>query len=116
MESKMLVWVVGGVGWWVVLGSGGGGKFMLVLVFGGYREQNLSALLLLSRSAFLLRSRSALLLRCRSALLLRCRSALLLYRRFVLGIWVVTFVLVILGVVVFSSGAGYDGGGGGLCM
>ena len=34
----------------------------------------------------------------------------------VLGIWVVTFVLVILGVVVFSSGAGYDGGGGGLCM
>ena len=81
---------------------------MLVLVFGGYREQNLSALLLLSRSAFLLRSRSALLL--------RCRSALLLYRRFVLGIWVVTFVLVILGVVVFSSGAGYDGGGGGLCM
>ena len=112
----MLVWVVGGVGWWVVLGSGGGGKFMLVLVFGGYREQNLSALLLLSRSAFLLRSRSALLLRCRSALLLRCRSALLLYRRFVLGIWVVTFVLVILGVVVFSSGAGYDGGGGGLCM
>ena len=104
----MLVWVVGGVGWWVVLGSGGGGKFMLVLVFGGYREQNLSALLLLSRSAFLLRSRSALLL--------RCRSALLLYRRFVLGIWVVTFVLVILGVVVFSSGAGYDGGGGGLCM
>ena len=116
MESKMLVWVVGGVGWWVVLGSGGGGKFMLVLVFGGYREQNLSALLLLSRSAFLLRSRSALLLRCRSALLLRCRSSLLLYRRFVLGIWVVTFVLVILGVVVFSSGAGYDGGGGGLCM
>ena len=108
MESKMLVWVVGGVGWWVVLGSGGGGKFMLVLVFGGYREQNLSALLLLSRSAFLLRSRSALLL--------RCRSMLLLYRRFVLGIWVVTFVLVILGVVVFSSGAGYDGSGGGLCM
>ena len=44
-------WVVfGGVGWWVVLGSGGGGKFMLVLVFGGYREQNLSALLLCSRS------------------------------------------------------------------
>ena len=52
----------------------------------------------------------------RSTLLLRCRNALLLYRRFVLGIWVVTFVLVILGVVVFSSGAGYDGGGGGLCM
>ena len=37
-------------------------------------------------------------------------------RRFVLGLWVVTFVLVILGVVVFSSGPGYDGGGGGLCM
>ena len=93
-----------GSGWWKVY------------VDVGYREQNLSALLLRSRSTFLLRSRSALLLRYRSALLLRCRSALLLYRRFVLGIWVVTFVLVILGVVVFSSGAGYDGGGGGLCM
>ena len=51
-------WVVGAVGWWVLLGSGGGGKFMLVLVFGGYREQNLRALLLRSRSALLLRSRS----------------------------------------------------------
>ena len=37
-------------------------------------------------------------------------------RRWVLGIWVLTFVLVILGVVLFSSGAGCDGGGGGLCM
>ena len=36
-----------------MLGSGGGGKFMLVLVFGGYREQNLSALLLCSRSGYL---------------------------------------------------------------
>ena len=42
--------MVGAVGLWELLGSGGGGKFMLVLVFGGYREQNLSALLLRSRS------------------------------------------------------------------
>ena len=92
----------------------------VVVVGCGRREKlsirNRSAFLLRCRSALLLRCRSALLLRCWSALLLRCRSVLLLYRRFVLGIWVVTFVLVILGVVVFSSGAGYDGGGGGLCM
>ena len=73
---------------------------MWIVVVGGGREQKLSVLLLRNRNAFLLRS----------------RTALLLYRRWVLGIWVVTFVLVILGVVVFSSGAGYDGGGGGLCM
>ena len=91
-----------------MLGGGGGGYFMLVVLVGGDWEQNLSALLL--------RSRSALLLCSRSALLLRCRSALLLYRRWVLGIWVLTFVLVILGVVLFSSVAGCDGGGGGLCM
>ena len=42
--------MVGAVGWWVLFVSGGGGKFMLVLVFGGYREQNLNALLLRSRS------------------------------------------------------------------
>ena len=53
--------VVGGVGWWVVLGSGGCGKFMLMLVFCGYREQNLSELLLRSRSVLLLRSRSGYL-------------------------------------------------------
>ena len=81
---------------------------MLVVLVDGDWEQNLRALLL--------RSRSALLLRCRSALLLLCRSTLLLYRRWVLGIWVTTFVLVILGIVIFSSGAGCDGGGGGLCM
>ena len=78
---------------------------MVNVVVGGGRKEKLSV-----------RNRSAFLLRSRSALLLWYRSALLLYRRFVLGIWVVTFVLVILGVVVFSSGAGYDGGGGGLCM
>ena len=37
-------------------------------------------------------------------------------RRWVLGIWVLTFVLVILGVVLFSSVAGCDGCGGGLFM
>ena len=97
---------------------------LLVVVVGGGREKKLSVLLLRNRSAFLLRSRSTLLLRSRSAfllrsrsaLLLRCRSALLLYRRRVLGIWVLTFVLVILGVVLFSSVAGCDGCGGGLFM
>ena len=56
----------------------------------------------------LLRNRSVLLLRYRSALLLSILSAFLLYfvvkkvraGWVVLGIWVVTFVLVILGVVV----------------
>ena len=33
-----------------------------------------------------------------------------------MGVWLETFVLVILGAVVFSGGAGCDGGGGGLCM
>ena len=37
-------------------------------------------------------------------------------RRWVLGIWVLTFVLMILGVVLFSSVAGCDGCGGGLFM
>ena len=32
-----------------------------------------------------------------------------------MGIWVLTFVLVILGVVLISSAAGCDGCGGGLC-
>ena len=60
-DNRGRCWVVGAVGWWVLLGSGGGGKFMLVLVFGGYGEQNLSALLLRSRSALLLCSRSGYL-------------------------------------------------------
>ena len=94
----------------VVVGNGGVRWCMLrVMCVGcGGWEQKLSVLLLRNRSAFLLRSRSALLL--------RCRSALLLYRRWLLGIWVVTFLLVILGVVLVSSGAGCDGGGVGLFM
>ena len=92
----------------VVFGGGCCGLCVWVVVVGGGWEQKLSVLLLRNRSAFLLRSRSALLL--------RCRSALLLYRRWMLGIWVVTFLLVILGVLLFSSSAGCDGGGGGLFM
>ena len=78
-----------------VCGGGCGMLCVWVVVVGGGQERKLSVLLQRNRSASLLRSRSMLLL--------RCRSALLLYRRFVLGIWVVTFVLVILGVVVFSK-------------
>ena len=52
-----------------MLGGGGGEYFMLVVLIGGDWDQNLSVLLLRSRSAFLLRSRSALLLCSRSGYL-----------------------------------------------
>ena len=52
-----------------MLGGGGVGYFMLVVLVGGDREENLSALLLRSRSALLLRSRSAFLLCSRSGYL-----------------------------------------------
>ena len=63
--------------------------WLLVVV----REQKLSVLLLRNRSALLLHSRSA------PVAVQECPPPV---RRWVLGIWVVTFVLVILGLVLFS--------------